>query len=63
MFKKGKAAADLGRNKGVTGALLKKSEGLDAYFVHEYLLMNAKGQDGKSPLFGVRSTGVSLHCR
>jgi len=61
MFKKGKAAADPGRSKGVTGALLKKSEGLGAYFLHEYLLMNAKGQDGKSPLFGVRSTGVSLH--
>lgn len=61
MFKKGKAAADLGRNKGVTGALLKKSSGLDAYFVHEYLLMNPRGEDGKSPLFGMRSTGVSLH--
>jgi hypothetical protein len=61
MFKRGKAAADMGRNKAVTGALLKKSEGLETYFAHEYLLMNPRGQDGKSPLFGMRSTGVSLH--
>jgi hypothetical protein len=61
MLKRAKAAPDLGRGKGVTGALLKKSAGLGIYFVHEYLLTNPKGKDGKAPLFGVRSTGISLH--
>jgi hypothetical protein len=61
MLKRGKASPDLGRSKGVTGALLKKSAGLGTYFVHEYLLTNPKGKEGKAPLFGVRSTGISLH--
>jgi hypothetical protein len=60
MFKGVKAAPDLGRRKGVPGALLMKSAGLGAYFVHEYLLTNPQ-EKGKSPLFGVRSTGISLH--
>jgi len=61
IVQKAKTATDVGRRKGVVGALLLRSAGLGTYFVHEYLFTNPKGEKGKSPLFGVRSTGISLH--